>query len=125
MQLCSNCKRIYDDSQHTACPACGRPPAKGPVQLEEVELVSVFRAPDQASADLVRGLLESEGIAAYIDSRQVAWFDGVMTMATGYWGDVVVPTDQEAAARDIIAAYEQSPASEDEIESAETETETQ
>ena len=118
MQLCPNCKHIYDDSEVDACPGCGQVPPKETVGVEELDLKPVFRAPDQTTADLVRGLLASEGVAAYIDSRQVAWLDGVMTMATGYWGDVVVPAEQAPQALEIIAAYEAAPVTDEDVAAA-------
>lgn len=118
MQLCPVCNVVYDDSEEEACPKCGHVPEPGDVKVEALDLKPVFRAPDQTTADLVRALLVSEGIAAYLDSRQVAWFDGVMTMATGYWGDVVVLADQEARAREIIQAYEAAPVTDAEVENA-------
>ena len=119
MQLCPNCNHIYDDSDQEACPDCGQVPPKETIAVEELNLKPVFRAPDQTTADLVRGLLESEGIAAYIDSRQVAWLDGVMTMATGYWGDVVVPAELEPQALEIITAYETAPVTDEDVEPTE------
>ncbi len=54
-------------------------------------LVVVYRAPDQYTANVVKGLLATEDIPVVLESRQVAWLDGVMAMGEGYWGDVVVP----------------------------------
>lgn len=116
MQLCPKCNMIFDDSDEESCPVCGKVPSKGGVQVEELDLKPVFRAPDQTTADIVRGVLTSEGIAAYIDSRQVAWLDGVMTMATGYWGDVVVPAEQESTALEIIKAYQSAPVTDADVD---------
>lgn len=69
------------------------------------DLVIVFRAPDEVTANIVRGLLVGEDIPAVLESRQVAWMDGVMRMGEGYWGDVVVPEQYAAAAKEIIRAY--------------------
>lgn len=69
-------------------------------------LVVVYRAPNQYIANLVQGLLASEDIPAIIESRQVPWYDGVMTMGEGYWGDVVVPEKYAEQSRQIIDAYE-------------------
>ena len=66
----------------------------------------VFRAPDETTANLVRGLLVGEGIPALIESRQVAWMDGIMTAGEGYWGDVVVPNEHAERSRELIQAYE-------------------
>jgi len=71
------------------------------------DIVVVFRAPDEVTANIVRGLLVGEDIPAVLESRQVAWMDGVMTMGEGYWGDVVVPKQYAARSKEIIRAYQQ------------------
>jgi hypothetical protein len=70
------------------------------------DLVVVFRAPDEVSAQLVRGLLVGEDIPAVLQSAQVPWMDGIMKMGKGYWGDVVVPTEYADRSRAIIEAYQ-------------------
>ena len=50
------------------------------------DLVVVFRAPDQYTANMIKGLLATEDIPVVLESRQVAWLDGVMSMGEGYWG---------------------------------------
>ena len=70
------------------------------------DLVVVFRAPDQYTANVVKGLLASEDIPVVLESRQVAWLDGVMAMGEGFWGNVVVPAQYEQRSRSIIDAYE-------------------
>jgi|YNPBryBLVA2012_1023415.scaffolds.fasta_scaffold14289_2 hypothetical protein len=71
-------------------------------------LVVVYRALDEAEGILIRGLLAGEDIPALLESRQVAWMDGVMKMGEGYWGDVVVPEEYANRSRELIAAYQQS-----------------
>jgi len=70
------------------------------------DLVVVFRAPDEVTANIVRGLLVGEDIPALVQSRMVPWMDGVMKMGEGYWGDVLVPRDKAAASRELIAAFQ-------------------
>ena len=70
------------------------------------DLVVVFRAPDEFIADIVKGLLVGEDIPVVLESRQVAQMDGVMKMGEGYWGDVVVPRNYAARARELIEAYQ-------------------
>lgn len=69
-------------------------------------LVVVFRAPNEVTANIVRGLLVGEDIPVVLESRQVAWYDGVLTMGEGYWGDVVVPRQFADASRRLIEAYQ-------------------
>ena len=70
------------------------------------DLVVVFRAPDEFIADIVKGLLVGEDIPVVLESRQVAQMDGVMKMGEGYWGNVVVPRNYAARARELIEAYQ-------------------
>ena len=71
-------------------------------------LVVVFRAPDEFTANIVRGLLVGEDIPVVLESRQVSMYDGALTMGEGYWGDVVVPEQYAAHAREIIQAYQEN-----------------
>ncbi len=68
-------------------------------------LVVVYRAPDEFVAGMIKDLLEGEGIAVVLESKQVAWLDGAMKMGEGYWGDVVVPKDDEERAKKLIEGY--------------------
>lgn len=72
------------------------------------DLVVVFRAPDEFTANIVRGLLVGEDIPVVLESRQVAMYDGALTMGEGYWGDVVVPEQYAARSRELIDAYRDS-----------------
>lgn len=67
--------------------------------------VVVYRAPDEVTANLVRGLLEGEDIPVMLESRMVPWMDGVMKMGEGYWGDVVVFERYAEQSRQLIDAY--------------------
>jgi hypothetical protein len=69
------------------------------------DLVVVFRAPDEVVAGLVKGLLEGEGISVVLESKQVAWMDGLFKMGEGYWGDVVVQAADADRASELIAEY--------------------
>ena len=75
-------------------------------QNEEQDLISVFQAPNEVTANIVRGLLVGEDIPVMIKSRQVPMYDGALTMGEGYWGDIVVPERFAERSRQIIAAYE-------------------
>ena len=69
-------------------------------------LVSIFRAPDEFTANIVRGLLVGEDIPVVLESRMAAMYDGALTMAVGYWGDVVVPERCAARSKELIEAYQ-------------------
>lgn len=75
-------------------------------QEQEQRLVVVYRAPDEFTANMIRGLLIGEDIPALLESRMVPWMDGVMKMGEGYWGDVLVPEEFADRSREIIAGYE-------------------
>jgi len=74
-------------------------------------LIVVYRARDEFTANIIRGILVGEGIPVTLESRQVAWMDGVMKMGEGYWGDVVVPEEHAERSRELIESY--SPEQED------------
>lgn len=70
------------------------------------DLVVVFRAPDEVTANLVIGLLVGEDIPALAESRMVPWMDGIFKAGIGYWGDIVVPSEFAARSRELIRAYQ-------------------
>ncbi|NLN78351.1 MAG: DUF2007 domain-containing protein [Armatimonadetes bacterium] len=71
------------------------------------DLVVIFRAPDEITANIVYGLLVSEDIPALLQSRQVPWMDGVFRTGEGYWGDIVVPAECAIKSRELIQAYQE------------------
>ncbi|MHB9036553.1 MAG: putative signal transducing protein [Armatimonadota bacterium] len=73
------------------------------------DLVVVFRAPDEFTANIVKGILEGEGIPVMLESRMAAMYDGALTMGEGFWGDVVVPREFAERSRALIDAYQQDP----------------
>ncbi len=73
---------------------------------QDEDLVAVFRAPDEVTANIVLGLLVGEDIPALVQSRMVPWMDGVMKMGEGYWGDVLVPRRFQKASLELIEAYQ-------------------
>ena len=78
--------------------------------------VAVYAAPDQVTAETVRGALEAEGIPAVIGEQVADAFSGAMALGEGFWGEVRVPATYEQQARDALAAFEQETAlSEEEL----------
>ena len=69
--------------------------------------VAVYAAPDQPTAEVVRGALEAEGIPAVIGEQVADAFAGAQATGEGYWGEVRVRAEDEARARAVLAAYEQ------------------
>ena len=72
------------------------------------EFVPVFSATNEVTANLVRACLEDAGIPAVIRPRESSWFDGVFTMATGVWGEVLVPGEELERAAAIVNEYSES-----------------
>lgn len=72
------------------------------------ELAVVYRAPDEVTANIIKGILEADGIPVMLESRMAAMYDGALTMGEGYWGDVVVPQAYAARSRELIEAYRKS-----------------
>ena len=70
-----------------------------------MKLISVYKAHDEFEAISLRGLLLKEGIEAVIQSRQIPMYDGVMTLAIGYWGDLLVKEEDLKEAKDIIDGF--------------------
>ena len=68
--------------------------------LRREETVSVWNAPDEASATAVADFLREQGIEAAAVAVQIAWLGGVETLLHGYWGKVeVLGRDAERARR--------------------------
>jgi hypothetical protein len=87
-------------------------------------IVAVFAAPDQLTAEMIRVILESQGIAAVIGERVTDAYAPLLQIAEGYWGEVCVPVEQEAEARAVLADVEEGVyrVSEEELTRAATES---
>jgi len=66
---------------------------------------AVHTAGDEAEALMLQGLLEGAGIPVVLRSRQIPGYGGVIERATGVWGDLLVPDEQEAEARALVTGY--------------------
>ena len=80
-----------------------------PKNPDEDESVIIFHAPDEIMANLLVDVLEAEGITAMISSQQIPWYDGIMQVAKGYWGDIRVLRSQEERARRIVEDFLSAP----------------
>ncbi len=72
--------------------------------LAREETAVAFRAANEQEAHAVAGVLAAEGIEARVVGQQVPWYDGVLIMGQGYWGNVVVFEKDLEKAQEIIAA---------------------
>ncbi|MEN6356101.1 MAG: hypothetical protein ABFD83_03345 [Armatimonadota bacterium] len=79
---------------------------------QDNNLISVFSAPDEATANIVAGLLESEGIAATIITSTTTWSeraaiaDSIERMQTRQWGSVAVAASDIEKSLELISAYQ-------------------
>ena len=69
--------------------------------------VAVYAAPSEILAEMVRGALEAEGIAAVIGEQVTDAYAGAFALAEGFWGEVRVPASDEDRARAVLEAFEQ------------------
>jgi hypothetical protein len=70
-----------------------------------MEYISVYKVKDEAEAICLQDLLKKEGIISNIKSRQIPMYDGIMKMAYGYWGELLVKKEDFEQAKDIIEGF--------------------
>jgi hypothetical protein len=68
-------------------------------------LVSVFVAGTEVEANIVRGLLEAEGIPTTVSVAGAKAFGALLSVGAGQWGDVFVAPDDAEKAREVVAAH--------------------
>jgi len=69
------------------------------------ELISVWKLDDESPGLLLQKVLEEQGIPSELRSEQIPWMNGIMKVARGYWGDLMVLESDCEAAREIIETY--------------------
>ncbi len=69
------------------------------------EIVSVWRLADEAEGILLQNVLNDEGILSKLRSEQIPWMNGIMKLAKGYWGDLMVLDIESVKAGKIIQSY--------------------
>jgi hypothetical protein len=73
----------------------------------EEQYVSVFEAPDEGTANMVKVALEDAGIEAIVhDMWGTMNFDGAIALAEGRWGDVLVKPEDAERAAELLRQYE-------------------
>lgn len=75
--------------------------------VEGDPLVSVFAAGTESEANIVRGLLEAEGIPVVFRDEGARTYGSVFSVSEARWGDILVASRQADAARAVIAAAQQ------------------
>ncbi len=71
---------------------------------ERAPLVAVFSGYSEAEVNIVRGLLEADGIAAVVREVATPSVGSIFSVSEGRWGDILVAPEQADAARAAIAA---------------------
>jgi len=69
------------------------------------DFVVVYRAVDEATANIIKIALEDDGIPAVVHPYHSSWFDGVFVPADGAWGEVLVPKEDAERARALLDEY--------------------
>lgn len=75
------------------------------------ETVSVYSAPDMVTAELLRGTLEMEGIAAVIGEQVTGVYAGALAFGEGYAAEVRVPADSLESAQAVVLRFTEQRAS--------------
>jgi len=88
-------------------------PTAGAVEMT----VAVFAAPDQPTAEIVRGALVGEGIPAVIGEQVADALAAPLEVAEAYYAEVRVPPAYETQARQVLDAFEagSGPVSDEEL----------
>lgn len=72
------------------------------ILLSHEDTEVVFRAGSEPEAIRVADALREAGVDVQVVSQQVPWYNGVLVVGQGYWGDLMVfAKDREEAARVI------------------------
>lgn len=101
---CPECGAGYGP-ETVACPRCrvvlaDVPPGRGH------EPVVVHRVPDAAAGALLCGVLEQHGLRAVLRSATLTAYGAVpRDWTTSAWGELVVPREEAAEARALLAEY--------------------
>lgn len=77
-----------------------------PEPEDSAELVTVYAAASVTDANVLRAMLESEGIPAWVPDAHTSQFDRLYAVALG-WSRIQVPAARETQARELVAAFTQ------------------
>ncbi len=69
------------------------------------ESVSVFQAPDEATATMLHDFLEGQGVHSRIVSVQIPWLGTIEAFRKGYWGRIEVLEHDAERARRLIEDF--------------------
>lgn len=75
--------------------------------------VVVFKAATQDEGEIVRGILDSEGIPAFLIDHSSPPLGDVLINTDTHWGDVLVAPADAARARELIESAQKTPVTDD------------
>lgn len=73
--------------------------------LASMPTVPVFRAATEMEAQIAREVLDEAGIRYFEASRQIPWYDGIMMIGEGFYGELYVLEKDYERAADLLAEY--------------------
>jgi predicted nucleic acid-binding protein len=73
--------------------------------LAGVSTVPVFRAATEMEARIAREVLEEAGIRCFEASRQIPWYDGIMMIGEGFYGELYVLKKDYERAAELLEEY--------------------
>ena len=71
----------------------------------EEKIVSIYKVQDELTGNMLKSLLEKEGIPTILRSFQIPSYDNIMTISYGAWGDIQVIERNKERALEIIKEY--------------------
>jgi len=112
MKYCAVCRAEYIDTT-VICADCGerlldertwKEICEQREQENRETFIRIFTAENQFEADVIKDLLEREGIPVLIQSFTDTSFDGIFIPQKG-WASLMVPREHRPKAENIIEAY--------------------
>ena len=108
MPYCPQCNAEYKP-EVSICPDCKVQLVPELMQTEVTEYgdwYAVESVPNELAGNILKGVLEGEGIPVYLRCHDVPYYGGVKGNATqSEWGDVLVPINLLPQARESLQAY--------------------
>lgn len=73
------------------------------------DYISIFKANNEYTANIVKSTLEDSGIEALLEPMNSSLaFDGVIALAEGFWGEVLVHKNDAERAIAVLEEYSKS-----------------